>query len=84
MIAALAAEDVLAAGETPVNVLDKTAPQPAPGETGDSDPEEKDGKDAAGAPPTASPHSTPSAARSKANPGYPHGPPPADSNSRHP
>ena len=35
MIAALAAEDVLAADETPVNVLDKTAPQPAPGETGD-------------------------------------------------
>jgi transposase len=50
MIAALAAEDVLAADETPVNVLDKTAPQPAPRETGDSDPEEKDGKDAAGAP----------------------------------
>ena len=50
MIAALAAGDVLAADETPVNVLDKTAPQPAPGETGDSDPEEKDGKDAAGAP----------------------------------
>src|SRR5712671_3348745 len=50
MIAALAAEDVLAADETPVNVLDKTAPQPAPGETGDSDPGEKDGKDAAGAP----------------------------------
>jgi len=41
---------VLAADETPVNVLDKTAPQPAPGETGDSDPGEKDGKDAAGAP----------------------------------
>ena len=50
MIAALTAEDVLAADETPVNVLDKTAPRPAPGETGDSDPEEKDGKDAAGAP----------------------------------
>jgi hypothetical protein len=29
MIAALTAEDVLAADETPVNVLDKTAPQPA-------------------------------------------------------
>jgi transposase len=50
MIAALAAEDVLAADETPVNVLDKTAPRHAPGETGNSDPQEKDGKDAAGAP----------------------------------
>jgi hypothetical protein len=40
---------VLAADETPVNVLDKT-PRHAPGETGDSDPPEKDGKDAAGAP----------------------------------
>ena len=29
MLAALAAEDALAADETPVNVLDKTAPQPA-------------------------------------------------------
>jgi transposase len=46
MIAALAAEDVLAADETPVNVLDRT-PVPAPGE---ADPEEKDGKAAAGAP----------------------------------
>ena len=50
MIAALAAEDVLAADETPVNVLDKTAPRPRRSETGDSDPEEKDGKAAAGAP----------------------------------
>jgi transposase len=50
MIAALAAEDVLAADETPVNVPDKTAPRHAPGETGNSDPQEKDGKDAAGAP----------------------------------
>jgi hypothetical protein len=40
MIAALAAGDV----------LDKTTPRHAPGETGDSDPQEKDGKDAAGAP----------------------------------
>ena len=47
MIAALAAQDVLAADETPVNVLDK-APQPAP--DGEKDPEDKDGKTAAGAP----------------------------------
>ena len=32
-LAALAAEDVLAADETPVNVLDQTAPRHAPGET---------------------------------------------------
>jgi Transposase IS66 family len=51
MIAALAAEDVLAADETPVNVLDKTPlPAAAPGEEGEADPEEKDGKTAAGAP----------------------------------
>ena len=50
MIAALAAEDVLAADETPVNVLDQTTPRHAPGETRDSHPQEKDGKDAAGAP----------------------------------
>jgi transposase len=49
MIAALAAEDVLAADETPVNVLDKTAPAPEDGKQ-DSDPEEKQGKAAAGAP----------------------------------
>jgi hypothetical protein len=54
MIAALAAEDVLAAGETPVNVLGKnTAPQPAAPEEmkEDKDPEEKEGMaQAAGAP----------------------------------
>ena len=45
MIAALAAEPVLAADETPVNVLDKTAPQPAgqeQEEKEEADPEEKD------------------------------------------
>jgi hypothetical protein len=51
MTAALAAEDVLAADETPVNVLDKTpVPAPEPDEAGEADPEEKDGKAAAGAP----------------------------------
>jgi transposase len=46
MLAALAGEDVLAADETPVNVLDKT-PQPAvPVPDGEKDPEEKDGKTA--------------------------------------
>ena len=49
MLAALAAEDVLAADETPVNVLDKTAPAPAPEEKDEADPEEKE-KAAAGAP----------------------------------
>ena len=49
MLAALAAEDVLAADETPVNVLDKTAPVPAPEEKDEADPEEKE-KAAAGAP----------------------------------
>ena len=49
MIAALAAEDVLAADETPVNVLDKT-PVCVPEPDGETDPEEKDGKTAAGAP----------------------------------
>jgi hypothetical protein len=58
MLAALAAEDVLAADETPVNLLDGTAP-PAPAagrapEAGEKeqerDPEEKRGKAAAGAP----------------------------------
>ena len=50
MIAALAGEDVLAADETPVSVLDKTAPA-LPGEDGgEKDPEEKDGKAAPGAP----------------------------------
>ena len=47
MIAALTAQEVLAADETPVNVLDKTAPQLAgPGE---EDPEENENT-AAGAP----------------------------------
>jgi transposase len=51
MIAALAAETVLAADETPVNVLDKAVPQPAAREEKEeTDPEEKDGKAAAGAP----------------------------------
>jgi hypothetical protein len=52
MAAALAAEDVLAADETPVNVLDKTPlPAPAADDAGEADPEEKDGrKAAAGAP----------------------------------
>jgi len=50
MLAALAAEDVLAADETPVNVTDKT-PVPDPGPDGEADPEEKAGKrEAAGAP----------------------------------
>jgi transposase len=48
MTAALAGESVLAADETPVNVLGRT-PQPAP-EPEEEDPEEKDGKTAAGAP----------------------------------
>ena len=50
MIAALAAEDVLAADETPVNVLDKAPVPAAAGDAGEADPEEKDGKDPAGAP----------------------------------
>jgi hypothetical protein len=52
MLAALAGEDVLAADETPVNVLDKTVPPAAaPGEKEETDPEEKEGKEAAaGAP----------------------------------
>ena len=51
MIAALTGEDVLAADETPVNVLDKAVPAaPAPAqEQEEADPEEKD-KAAAGAP----------------------------------
>jgi transposase len=48
MIAALTAEEVLAADETPVNVLDKTAPQPA-APAAEEDPEEKE-KAAAGTP----------------------------------
>ncbi len=49
MLAALAGEDVLAADETPVNVLDGTAAT-AGEENGGAAPEEKDGKKAAGAP----------------------------------
>ena len=51
MVAALTAEDVLAADETPVNVLGKTAPQPAAPEEEkeERDPEGKQ-KAAAGAP----------------------------------
>jgi hypothetical protein len=48
MLAALAGQDALAADETPVNVLDSRAPQPAGREEGEErDPEEKA---AAGAP----------------------------------
>jgi transposase len=53
MLAALTAEEVLAADETPVNVLDKTPPAPAPEEKDEADPEEpeeKDGKPASGSP----------------------------------
>ena len=50
MLAALAGQDALAADETPVNVLDKNAPQPAAREEGEEqDPEETE-KAAAGAP----------------------------------
>ena len=49
MLAALAGQDVLAADETPVNVLDGSAPAAAPQEKDEPDPEEKDGKAAAGA-----------------------------------
>ena len=44
MLAALAGEDVLAADETPVNVLDGTAAAPAAEDKGEADPEEKEGK----------------------------------------
>jgi transposase len=47
MLAALTAGDVLAADQTPVNVLDGTAP--AAGEEG-ADPEDRDGKTAGGSP----------------------------------
>src|SRR6185437_10444203 len=50
MLAALAREDVLAADETPVNVLDKTPPRPALAPDGEKDPEGKDDTAAAGAP----------------------------------
>ena len=43
MLAALAGQDALAADETPVNVLDKNAPQPAGREEGEEqDPEDKE------------------------------------------
>jgi transposase len=57
MIAALSAEDVLAADETPVNVLDKTPPAPEEEKkekekdgAAEKDPGEKDGNSPAGAP----------------------------------
>ena len=50
MIAALAAEDVLAADETPVNVLDKTAAPAAAEEKDEADPEERQEKAGPGAP----------------------------------
>jgi hypothetical protein len=50
MLAALAGEDVLAADETPVNLLGGTVPAPGPEEKGEADPEEGDGKLTAGAP----------------------------------
>ncbi|MDR3033498.1 MAG: IS66 family transposase [Kitasatospora sp.] len=51
MLAALAAEDVLAADETPVSLLDRAAPAAAPtAEDGEQDPEERDGKAEPGAP----------------------------------
>ena len=49
MLAALGAEPVLAADETPVNVLDGNAPQPAAPEEDEKDPDKKE-KAAAGAP----------------------------------
>ena len=49
MLAALAGQDALAADETPVNVLDKNAPQPAAREEEEQDPDGKE-KAAAGAP----------------------------------
>lgn len=56
LLAALAAEDVLAANETPVSVTDK-APLPDPGPDSEADPEEKEGKKAAaGAPPRVAVH----------------------------
>jgi transposase len=50
MLAALAAEDVLAADETPVNVLGGTAVPAAAQEKDEADPEDRQGKAAAGAP----------------------------------
>ena len=42
MLAALAGEKTLAADETPVNVLDTTAPQPAAQDDDEQDPQEKE------------------------------------------
>jgi len=52
MLAALASQGVLAADETPVNVLggDAAPQRPPAGEDGEQDPGEKDGKAGAGAP----------------------------------
>jgi hypothetical protein len=50
MLAALAAEDVLAADETPVNVLDKAAAPAAAADKDEAGPEDKQEKAAAGAP----------------------------------
>jgi hypothetical protein len=51
MLAALAGEEVLAADETPVNLLDRTAPAPEPAAAEqEGDPEEAGAKAAAGAP----------------------------------
>ena len=53
MLAALAGQDVLAADETPVSVLDKTVPAPqatAPDEDGGEKDPDEEGKAAAGAP----------------------------------
>ena len=49
MLAALAREKTLAADETPVNVLDTTAPQPAAQDDDEQDPQEKE-QPAPGAP----------------------------------
>jgi len=51
MLAALAGEEVLAADETPVNLLDPAAPAPEPAAVEqEGDPQEREGKAAAGAP----------------------------------
>jgi transposase len=57
MLAALAAEDVLAADETPVNVVDKTPlPDPEPAGPCEEDPEETAGKQEDGKPAPGAPH----------------------------
>jgi transposase len=57
MLAALAAEDVLAADETPVNVVDKTPlPDPEPAGPCEEDPEETAGKQDDGKPAAGAPH----------------------------